>query len=94
MLVGKTSNSENTSDERYQGKIVVLIDESCNIESDIVAMACRSNPNTTLVGSATSGSAFHFIYAYPWWKIYIFDDLRLVLSRWQGNASDGHFTRH
>lgn len=53
--VGKTSNSENTSDERYQGKIVVLIDESCNMESDIVAMACRSNPNTTLVGSATSG---------------------------------------
>ncbi len=41
---------------RYTGKIVILVDESSLSQSEYTAMAFRSAPNATVVGSTTAGA--------------------------------------
>jgi hypothetical protein len=41
---------------RYQGKVVVLVDEVSVSQSEYTTMAFRSAPNVTVVGSTTAGA--------------------------------------
>ena len=41
---------------KYMGKIVILVDESSQSQSEYTAMAFRSAPNATVVGSTTAGA--------------------------------------
>ena len=41
---------------RYKGKIVILVDESSQSQSEYTAMAFRSAPDATVVGSTTAGA--------------------------------------
>jgi C-terminal processing protease CtpA/Prc len=41
---------------RYEGRIVILVDESSQSQSEYTAMAFRSAPNATVVGSTTAGA--------------------------------------
>ena len=41
---------------RYQGKIVILIDESSQSQSEYTTMAFRAAPNATVIGSTTAGA--------------------------------------
>ena len=41
---------------RYEGKIAILVDETSQSQSEYTAMAFRSAPNATVVGSTTAGA--------------------------------------
>ncbi|GAA3572891.1 S41 family peptidase [Snuella lapsa] len=43
-------------DETYKGKLVVLVNEDSQSQSEYTAMAFRSGDNTTIVGSTTAGA--------------------------------------
>jgi C-terminal processing protease CtpA/Prc len=44
------------SDEYYQGKLVVIVNEVSQSQSEYTAMAFRAGHNTTIVGSTTAGA--------------------------------------
>ena len=44
------------ADETYQGKLVVIVDESSISQSEYTAMAFKAGNNTTIVGSQTAGA--------------------------------------
>lgn len=60
MAVGKGILKEQENDIRtfkpYQGKIVLLMDESSQSESEFTVMALRQSPNATVVGSPSIGA--------------------------------------
>lgn len=60
MVVGKGILKEQENDIRtfkpYQGKIVLLIDESSQSQSEFTVMALRQSPNATVVGSPSIGA--------------------------------------
>lgn len=60
MVVGKGVLKEQEDDIRtfkpYEGKIVLLMDESSQSQSEFTVMALRQSPNATVVGSPSIGA--------------------------------------
>ncbi len=46
----------NKTDEHYQGKLVVIVNEETQSRAECMAMAFQTGNNTTIVGSTTAGS--------------------------------------
>lgn len=50
--------------ETYAGKLVVLVNEQSQSQSEYTAMAFRAGDNTTIVGSTTAGADGNMTYIY------------------------------
>jgi C-terminal processing protease CtpA/Prc len=50
--------------ETYKGKLIVLINEQSQSQSEYTAMAFRAGDNTTIIGSTTAGADGNVSYIY------------------------------
>ncbi len=50
------SNGKNNENNVFQGKLVILINETSQSQAEYTAMALRAAPNATVIGSTTAGA--------------------------------------